>query len=373
MLHPDVLDPPAARLPCQIRQVPQSTTAASYLDHRGRSTLSSAPDDSVSRINGGLSMTAARPTLRNLARHIGNHPKGALSVRNLFPATGSLHLHTQAVPFTVLTQNMGLLASPAPYLGTDRDGAIAEIVDRVRAISPDVVGLCEVFVDSEREAIHSKLDRIYPHFRDGPDEADLESDGGLLLLSKAPIQTSHQTIFRDCDGWDCFANKGMIHIRVHPTTSPTSVDVFFTHAQDTATSDGVETLYQQLTAMNHFIEEHADSETPTLIIGDLNIPADDTRHYDQLLGRLRQPADIWTLSADGSIDGITYSKANNFYADVSDTPGKDQRLDYVLMRAGSRFVPLVDECSVEKFTNGGRHISDHFGVRANFGWMVEIR
>lgn len=117
---------------------------------------------------------------------------------------------------SVMTQNMALLVSPAPYLGTDRNGARAEIISRILGLSPDVVGLCEVFDDDDREKIRVALRMQYPHTREGPDEADLESDGGLLLLSKHPIESSHDTIFRECDGVDCFANKGVIHVRVHP-------------------------------------------------------------------------------------------------------------------------------------------------------------
>ena len=52
---------------------------------------------------------------------------------------------------------------------------------------------------------------------EGPDEADiLESDGGLLLMSKHPMsQFDNKFIYRDCAGNDCFANKGILYMRVH--------------------------------------------------------------------------------------------------------------------------------------------------------------
>lgn len=81
---------------------------------------------------------------------------------------------------------MALLVAPGDYLGTDRDGAVAEISARIRALSPDVAGLCEVFSDGERENIRTALSDLYPYFQEGPDEDDFESDGGLLLLSKHP-------------------------------------------------------------------------------------------------------------------------------------------------------------------------------------------
>ncbi len=102
-------------------------------------------------------------------------------------ATGKIQLSVQPVKLSVMTHNMALLVAPGDYLGTDRDGAIAEIIAQIAARLPDVVGLCEVFSDGERETIRNSLRNIYPFFREGPDEADLESDGGLLLLSRHPI------------------------------------------------------------------------------------------------------------------------------------------------------------------------------------------
>ena len=77
-----------------------------------------------------------------------------------------------------MTQNMGLLVFPGEYLGTNREGAVAEIISRITAISPDIVGLCEVFADGERETIRTLVQQFYPYFQEGPDEDDLESDGG---------------------------------------------------------------------------------------------------------------------------------------------------------------------------------------------------
>src|SRR5262245_30271450 len=127
-------------------------------------------------------------TIRQLARHISKQPSEAPTLRQLLKRENSdARIRVVTAPLSVMTYNMALLVFPASYLGTDRDGAVAEIVSRVTAFSPDVVGLCEVFSDGEREIIQTELASLYPHFREGPDEADLDSDGGLLLLSKHPV------------------------------------------------------------------------------------------------------------------------------------------------------------------------------------------
>ena len=220
----------------------------------------------------------ARTTLsvRQLGRHIAGNATNASSLRWLLNRHGG-RAAVGAVR-TVLRHDAqhGAARRPGDYLGTDRDGAIEEIVAQIAARQPDVVGLCEMFSDGEREFVRNKLRLIYPHFREGPDEADLESDGGLLLLSRHPILFSRDTIYRDCDGSDCFANKGILHMRLQPPSWPTPLDVFYTHMQNIATSDGVSALYAQLDHANQFMGLHGAPNVPKIMMGDLNIPAADS-------------------------------------------------------------------------------------------------
>lgn len=317
-------------------------------------------------------------SLRQLARHVPEQLTAPCSFRKLVrKPTGPFSLKVRFAPFSVMTHNMALLVAPGNYLGTDRKGIIDELVARIRALSPDVVGLNEVFSNGEREHIRSKLRDLYPYFQEGPDKdgfdlRTLKSDGGLLILSKHPLLAAHAFIYHDCDGTDCFANKGMIHIRIQGPSWPTALDVFCTHAQNISTSDGTSTLYSQLTKMQVFIQQHADPALPGIIMGDLNIPAGDSQHYAQLLGRLTGIRDCWTIAGNSIPSGSTVIRENNFYEDVDDRPARDERLDYVLLRAGIRAIPIVSLMEVLKFTRNGRFISDHFGVRTVFGITASL-
>ncbi|EFM12300.1 Endonuclease/exonuclease/phosphatase [Paenibacillus curdlanolyticus YK9] len=308
-------------------------------------------------------------SLKRLASHLQQDGK---SLRKMLgrPA-GPVKLEVRQAPFSVMTHNMALLVPPAPYLGTDRDGAIAEIVARIRALAPDVVGLCEVFANGERKRIRDALSDLYPHFREGPDEGDLESDGGLLLLSRHPLLAADAMIFRACDGWDCFANKGVIHIRVQPASWPIPLDIFYSHMQNIETDNGVGTLYAQLTTMNNFIVTRRDPAGSQIIMGDLNIPGENQQHYAQLYDRLRL-VDCWFLADNQATSGPTLVIENNFYANPDDRPSSNHRLDYVLMRGGIRLVPILADIEVLKFQHNGRFISDHFGVRASFDKIAII-
>lgn len=310
-------------------------------------------------------------SLRQLARHLPTSTTVPFSLRQLLRRpTGPIRLRLQAAPVSVLTQNMALLVDPGNYLGTDRQGAVAEISARLRTLLPDVAGLCEVFSDGERAEIRSALHDLYPHYQEGPDEGDLDSDGGLLLLSRHPFTATDSFVYGDCDGWDCFANKGMIHVRVRAPSWPTAIDLFYTHAQNIATGEGVSTLYRQLSAMQSFIQLRADPALPAIVMGDINVPGEIPQHYGQLLSRLSGVRDCWTLAGNSAASGMTSVRDSTFHDDPDDRPAQDQRFDYVLLRAGTSAIPILSTMDVLKFTRNGRFISDHFAVRAIFDTMA---
>lgn len=312
-------------------------------------------------------------SIREIARHLEPYPLAPTTLRAILKQpTAKVRLHLQTAPFSVMCHNMGLMVFPAPYLGTNRTGAIDEIVARIMAISPDIVGLCEVFADGERKDIYDRLKHLYPYFQEGPDEADFESDGGLLLLSKHPILQSHAIIFEDHVSTDSFANKGVIHIRVQAPRCPMAYDVFFSHMQDILPDGGREALYKQLSQMNDMIEQYADPNAPTLIMGDLNIPGGSAVDYSEFLHRLRKPVDFWVVNGNEENSGFTFAAENNFYKDDKDNPHLNHRVDYVLMKAGTRFIPILKNIEILKFSHQGRFISDHFGLHAQLDTLVKI-
>jgi endonuclease/exonuclease/phosphatase family metal-dependent hydrolase len=118
--------------------------------------------------------------------------------------------------------------------------------------------------------------------------------------------------------------------------------------------------------MNEFINTHRNFAMPTIIMGDLNIPGEDPRRYAQLLNRLAGPRDCWTLAGNPPDSGFTFITNNNFYADPDDRPTRNQRLDYVLLKAGQNAVPILSRIDVLEFVRNGVFISDHFGLFAAF-------
>lgn len=326
-------------------------------------------------------------TVRQLASHLLFHPPDRVELRDLLGLgqEESASVRVRSAPFSLMTQNMALVVFPADYLGTDRNGAIAEIVAQIRASAPDLVGLCEVFADGEREGMQLRLRDLFPHFVDATDEDDLDSDGGQLVLSRHPLLTvPHSHVFEAGVGDDAWANKGVIHVRVQPNGSPTAFDVFYTHLQSIYASSFAEAdadyrgaLLAQLDEMRAFMQIHADPAIPAFVLGDLNVPGTVREDLEVLVDRLGDPVDLWLAAGHGIDSGLTIDQpransAHNFYADDDVNEHERQRLDFVLMRPSPRFVPIVRQIEVRKFSHNGRFISDHFGLHARIEEVIEI-
>jgi endonuclease/exonuclease/phosphatase family metal-dependent hydrolase len=303
---------------------------------------------------------------------------------------GSIYWRYHQVALTFVVQNMALLPPPASYKGTERGKAVAALIERLRQEQPDVVGLCEVFVDGERGKIKGDLQALYPYSLEGPDENDAESDGGLLLLSKYPIVIKHQTIYRSCKGEDCLANKGALHARIAAPSHPTPYDVFLTHLQSSEPSSptpafgvgssGLDKVKAQLSHLGSFIRACQNPLYPALLMGDFNTNAFETDLYNDLRARLNYPADLWVISGNGG-QGITLDASRSFSpneparsVDDSARFQRGKRIDYFFSWPGSRYWPVYQQTKVLVWQSSlGRDISDHYGLYTQQVGLQELR
>lgn len=313
-------------------------------------------------------------------------------------------------------QNAALL--PREYKGTEKELAIAALIQHLRTTPYDIVGLAEVWnvklisFDQQRRFIR-ELSDIYPWHIGGPDETDAEGNGGLLLLSRHRIIEPHQTIFRQCAGttsviitipWaDCLVNKGVLHARIAVPSFPNvEYDVFLTHTQN-PDEDGTEAaravVSQQFSHMYSFIKANSSPDRPAILMGDLNTdginliprPALAGRTvYNDMLNRLGFPDDVW-LKGGGSPPGVTFGDPYNSFARSSRSRSitdsnryrTGQRLDYFLSWPGVRFIPQFSHSRVVVLQSSiqpdgrGRDISDHYGISTELvdldAFTVEVR
>jgi endonuclease/exonuclease/phosphatase family metal-dependent hydrolase len=336
-------------------------------------------------------------SIRDAAKYAVNPLQSSFSLRKILKhEIDNIQLRARTIPaFSVISQNTALL-DPITYKGTDRYGAILELVNQIRNESADVVGLCEVWCDNplcngdDKFLIRSLLADMYGQSVQGPPESpkipipvivptpfgpitvvvmkSAKENGGLLVLSKHPILEYHVLTYENSVLPDWLVNKGAIHISIHPQDSLTSWDIYFSHMQDIEPSGGRDALYSQLSQLNKFVKDTSNPSTPTLIMGDLNIPGEVGGDYTELISRLRNPVDLWVTKNPGS-SGFTQSTNNNF----SDSPvSHDSRLDYILLISGRSFVPVPSNVEILKFMHNGCAISDHFGLKAKFGEGIQI-
>ena len=312
------------------------------------------------------------------ALHQRGHRTNPRSLRGAlgFPV-GRLTLREEPTPLRVVTYNLALLVAPGNYAGPSdfRSLAIDEVCARIEALQPDIVGLCEVFSDGEREQIYRRLKPLLPFVQEGPDESDVESDGGLLLLSRHPTQSVGASVYRACESYDCFSNKGVLYMRVAPPSGP-PVDVFYSHLQAVygGGASGKDALRKQLLHLGAYIAAFRDPARPALLLGDLNFKAEEAALYEEALQSLGRPADLWLAQRPVPSAGYTFAQGNNFYEDPSKAPkpGEDERLDYVLLYPGITHTPLLDQIEILQWSRDGRQISDHFGLHANFTRMLVV-
>ena len=155
----------------------------------------------------------------------------------------------------------------------------------VRYILPqyDVVAFQEAFAFGTRrkdQLIQRGRNMGYNHHVESPRHYpwDLGVDGGLLIMSRFPIRTSHTIEYPRGIHSDWLAYKGALHalIELNPTQS---IHLYTTHAQASYSPLSHQTDMQirisQFAQFHQFIKETSqhDNNIPMLLLGDFNVDA----------------------------------------------------------------------------------------------------
>lgn len=313
---------------------------------------------------------------------------------------------THEADLRIYAQNMGLfpkdlLGLPVTifplYKGTERDRALQKLIEVLHWEKFDIVGLSEMWQESDRKKILRALRDIYRYSLEGPDEADLERfDGGLLLLSRHKIISSSSTIYRQCVGEDCFANKGALHARIQVQGLPCPIDVFLTHTQGPepmigSTSDAHQAIWDQIRHLAAFIQSCRDTRVPALLMGDLNVDGiNDGDAYGFLVRQLRdatdlrpvfspamQPGKHFEATSENEEGGVSsFNEGNDPRPVIHDSRfgNQAQRLDYFFSWPGTIFnpdYPVGDRRVVIHQSSKDRDMSDHYGIEVRLATIVQ--
>lgn len=190
-----------------------------------------------------------------------------------------------AVPLKIATYNVFMLSRNLyPNWGQLHR---ADLVDSTGVLAgQDVVVLQEAFDNAASDRLLANLRDTYPHqtpvlgrSRSGWDvtsgaySSATPEDGGVAVLSKWPITTRIQHVYRDACGADWFSAKGFAYVRIETPNGP--AHVIGTHAQaedSTCTSAPSGYRAKQRAEIKAFLTARAiPSNEPVYVAGDLNV------------------------------------------------------------------------------------------------------
>lgn len=249
--------------------------------------------------------------------------------------------------------------------------AIKEMSDTVRG-GIDVIVLQEVIPTQYRQQLLSKLALYGWVYTSNPLQTPFMSgnlklvSGGIVICSKHPILTQHQSIFdTDCQHADCAACKGVLYCRIllpHDNV----VNIFGTHFQAWNTQRAYHIRRQQSQQCSDFIQSlNIPEDEPLIFAGDLNTDYY-TRHSEvyEMLATLNMKftktcedshlftSDPKTNNMVGNDDTMMYATdifPNGCYHEYINTLScpccPRELLDYILF-SSMHLQPITSECKV---------------------------
>ena len=270
---------------------------------------------------------------------------------NEYPQQGSSN-ELNVLAYNVWALLPGLVAKDT----TDR---LTEISKQLQGF--DVVVLSELFENGRRADFLDRIRNEFPYQTRVVDRSGSIEDGGVLIVSRWPIEHEAQTTFSSCDADDCMAAKGVMYARINK--SGQKYHVFGSHTQAWTAPENQATRAHQFTEMKRFIDQQGiPSQEPVIIAGDLNV--DKTRfpsEYQAMLSvldaqEIEQTTDSYGFTADGNVNAWT--------------TGRPEFLDYVLTSnahlqptQGVSKVRVPRSISASVFTK--YDLSDHFALEAS--------
>ncbi|MCO4793762.1 MAG: endonuclease/exonuclease/phosphatase family protein [Bacteriovoracaceae bacterium] len=178
----------------------------------------------------------------------------------LITSTFVFSKNSQAKSIKALSYNIWGL----PYPIAKRVGRFKLIQKRLPKLEADIIALQEAFTKKAKTS--SKSNR-YPYKAFGPSSSFLKLSSGLIIMSKYPIMMTKTIKFNECQGWDCFANKGVVLARV--LIENQELDVYATHLNAEGEDEGPR--YHQLRDFIDFVKENSTGRK-AIFLGDFNFP-----------------------------------------------------------------------------------------------------
>ena len=224
----------------------------------------------------------------------------------------------------------------------------------------DAIVFSELFDNARREVFLSALKQEYPYQTKVVDRSGSLEDGGVLVVSRWPIDKEQQTTFSQCDAEDCLSAKGVIYAKINKNGNP--YHIFGTHTQAWSQEKNQLTRAKQFEQMRGFIDnQYINGNEPVIIAGDLNVDKINfPQEYEQMLRTLIAEevprSGGYPYTFDGAVNAWSNDKAEN--------------LDYVLYSLShltpvNAFSQVVIPRSIHADVFTQYDLSDHFGIKGD--------
>ncbi|WP_061235238.1 sphingomyelin phosphodiesterase [Leptospira weilii] len=280
----------------------------------------------------------------------------------------------------ILSHNVFLLPKMLPGWGNWGQNERAQrIVSSNYIQNQDVIVFDEAFDTDSRKILLEGVRSEYPYQTDvigrtkkgwdatlGLYRFDAFTNGGVVIVSKWPIEEKIQHIFKEkgC-GADFFSNKGFAYVRINKNGKKFHIIGTHVQAQDSSCANlGIVSRMNQFSEIRSFIDsKKIPKDEMVLIAGDLNVIKGSREYYWMLYTlNVNNPRYVgvpftWDTKTN-EITAFYYEKEEPVY------------LDYILV-SKSHFQPPVwqnlayDPISAKTWTVGGYtsdEFSDHYPV-----------
>ena len=224
----------------------------------------------------------------------------------------------------------------------------------------DAIVFSELFDNGSRETFLNAIRTEYPYQTSVVDRSGSIEDGGVLIVSRYPIDSESQIVYSACNGEDCISAKGVIYAEINKGGNP--YHIFGSHTQAWTKEASQATRVNQFNQMRDFIDSrNISADEPVIIAGDLNVDKEDfPQEYNAMLSILNAEevprAGGYAYTADGRVNGWTDSDP--------------EILDYVLYSTAhlnptesSAKVLIPRSIHADVFTK--YDLSDHFPIAGN--------
>ena len=224
----------------------------------------------------------------------------------------------------------------------------------------DAIVFSELFDNSRRSTFLNALKAEYPYQTSVVDRSGSIEDGGVLIVSRYPIESESHIAFNDCDAEDCMSAKGVKYAKINKGGNP--YHVFGSHTQAWNAEKNQATRLSQFQQMRNFIDSRSiSSNEPVIIAGDLNV---DKINFQQEYNTM-----LNVLNAEEAPRNGGYVSSYNGNVNAW-TDGAPEDLDYVLystahLQPTSSQSKILTPRSIHSDVFTKYDLSDHFAVAGN--------